>query len=61
MKDEIKKNFLSFFKNKDVAHLSAQNIKEIKQTPREIVQEYDKRFKELLSQIPYTIDVNLLV
>ena len=33
----------------------------MKQVPREIVQEYDKRFKDLLSQIPYNIDANILV
>ena len=60
-KDEIKKNFLAFFKTKDVAHLATENLKESKQTPGETVREYDKRFKDLLSQIPYTIDVNLLV
>ena len=43
-------------------HISLLNkLKEIKQTPRETIQEYNKRFKDLLNQIPYTIDVNLLV
>ena len=57
-KDEIKTNFLSFFKTKDVTHLDAQKLKDIKQVPRETVREYDKRFKDLLSQIPYNIDAN---
>ena len=60
-KDEIKTNFLSFFKTKDVSHLANQKLKDIKQIPREIVWEYDKRFKDLLSQFHYNIDSNLLV
>ena len=48
-KDEIKTNFLAFFKTKDVAHLASQKLNVIKQEPREIVREYDKIFKELLS------------
>ena len=60
-KDEIKTNFLAFFKTKDVAHLATQKLKDIKQIPREIVWEYDKRFKYLFSQILYNIDSNLLV
>ena len=60
-KDEIKTNFLAFFKTEDVAHLAAQKLKDIKQIPGEIVQEYDKRFKDLLSQISYNIDSNHLV
>ena len=60
-KDEIKTNILAFFKTEDVAHLAAQKLEDIKQIPREIVREYDKRFKDLLSQILYNIDSNLLV
>ena len=60
-KDEIKTNFLAFFKTEDVAHLAAQKSKDIKPVPRETVWEYDKRFKDLLSQILYNIDANLLV
>ena len=60
-KDEIKTNFLAFFKTKDVAHLAAQKLKDIKQVPRETVREYDKIFKDQLSQISYNIDSNLLV
>ena len=36
-------------------------MKDIKQMLGELVKEYDKRFKDLLSQIPTIIDVNLLV
>ena len=60
-KDEIKTNFLAFFKTKDVAHLATKKLKDIKKVHGETVREYDKRFKELLSQIPYNIDANLLV
>jgi hypothetical protein len=60
-KAEIKANFLVFFKMEDVAHLAAQKLKDIKQRPGESVREYDKRFKDLLSQIPTNIDANLLV
>ena len=61
MKNQIKKNFLAFFKIEYVAHISTYKLKEIKWTPGETVQEYNKRFKDLLTQIPYIIDVNLLV
>ena len=60
-KAEIKANFLAFFKTKDVAHLAAQKLKDIKQRLGESVKEYDKRFKDLLSQIPTNIDANMLV
>ena len=50
-KDEIKTNFIAFFKIENVTHLAAQKLKDIKQIPREIVREYDKRFKDLLNQI----------
>ena len=45
----------------DVAHLAMQKLKDINQAPGESVQEYGKRFKDLLSQILSNIDVNLLV
>ena len=60
-KDKINLNFLAFFKTKDDTHLVAQKLKDIKQVPGETVREYDKRFKDLLSQIPYNIDANILV
>ena len=60
-KANIKANFLAFFKTEDVAHLVVQKIKDIKQVPGESVWEYDKRFKDLLSQIPLNIDANVLV
>jgi hypothetical protein len=60
-KNEIKLNFLSFFKTQDISHLATQKLKEIKQNPGETIHEYDKRFKYLLSQILYEIDEKLLV
>jgi hypothetical protein len=58
---EIKNKFLSFFKVQDVTHLDAQKIKEIKKRLGELVHEYDKRFKDLLSQISLKINQNILV
>ena len=60
-KAEIIASFLVLFKMEDVAHLAEQKLKDIKQRPGESVREYDKRFKDLLSQIPVIIDANLLV
>lgn len=60
-KDEIKTKFLAFFKIEDVAHLASQKLKDIKKILGEIVQEYEKIFKYLCSQIPYKIYSNLLV
>lgn len=60
-KDKIKSNFLSFFKMEDVTHLASQKLKYIKQVPSESVWEYDKIFKDLLSQILSNIDDNILV
>jgi hypothetical protein len=37
MKNEIKQNFLSFFKTQDIIHLAAQKLKEIKQNLGESV------------------------
>ena len=44
-KDDIKSNFLSFFKIEYVAHLATQKLKDIKQVPGELVREYDKDSK----------------
>ena len=60
-KDEIKSNFLAFFKTEDVTHLAAQKVKDMKHVPGEIIREYNKRIKDLLSHIPYNIDANILV
>jgi hypothetical protein len=55
-KDEIKSGFLSFFKTQDVKHLVAHKLKEIKKILNDFVRDYNKRFKDLLSNIPYIID-----
>ena len=60
-KDEIKTNFLALSKIEDVTHLATQKLKDIKQIPREIVWEYNKRFKDLPSHISYNIESNLFV
>ena len=60
-KSEIKNSFLTFFKVQDVTNLAAQKLKEIKQRPGDSVREYEKRFKDILSQITTTIDHSLLV
>ena len=60
-KAKIKASFLAFFKIEDVAHLVAQKLKDIKPLLGEYVWVYDKRFKDILSQISLNIDVNLLV
>ena len=44
-----------------VAHLATHKLKYIKQVPRETIREYDKRFKDILNQISYKINANLLV
>lgn len=44
-----------------VAHLASHKLKDIKQVLGKSVWEYDKRFKDLLIQIPSNIDANLLV
>jgi len=45
----------------DINHFAAQKLKEIKQNLGKTDREYDKRFKDLLSKIPYAIDDKLLV
>lgn len=45
----------------DVTRVASQKLKDIKQVPGESVLEYDKRFKDLLSQISLNIDAKLLV
>ena len=45
----------------DTRHIVAQKFKEIRQLQGESIREYDKRFKDYLIQITYTIDEQLLV
>ena len=60
-KAEIKAQFLSFFKTPDAKHLAAKMLKITSQKPVESVQEYDKRWKDLLNQLDYVIDEQLLI
>ena len=50
-----------FFKTPDAKHLAAKKLKITAQKPTEIVRKYDKRLKELLSQLEYNIDEQLLM
>ena len=59
-KAEIKVQFLYFFKTRDAKHLAAKNLK-TSQKPAESVREYDKQWKDLLSQLDYVIDEQLLI
>ena len=60
-KAEIKAQFLSFFKNLDAKHLAAKKLKTTLQKPWETVYDYDKRWEDLLSQLDYVIDEQLLI
>ena len=60
-KADIKAQFLYFFKTPDAKHMVAKKLKTTSQKPGESVQEYDKRWKYLLSQLDYVIDEQLLI
>ena len=60
-KVEIKAQFLSFFKTLDAKHLAAKKLKTKSQKPGETVHDYDKRREDLLSQLDYVIDEQLLI
>ena len=60
-KAEIKVQFLSFFKTPDANHLAAKKIKTTSQKPRETICDYDKCWKDLLRQLDYIIDEQLLI
>ena len=60
-KDDIKAQFLSFFKTLDAKHLEAKKLKMTFQKQAESVWDYDKRWKDLLSQLDYVIDEQLLI
>ena len=55
-KADIKVQFLSFFKTLDAKHLAAKKLKTTSQKPGETVCNYDKCWKDLLSQLDYVID-----
>ena len=60
-KVDIKAQFLSFFKTLDAKHLAAKKLKTTSQKPGETVRDYDKCWKDLLSQLDYIIDEALLI
>ena len=60
-KAEIKHQFLSFFKTPYAKHLAAKKLKTTVQKPAKTVRDYDKIWKDLLSQIDYVIDEQLLI
>ena len=60
-KAEVKTQFLSFFKTPDAKHLAAKKLKTTSQKPGETVRDYDKQWKDLLSQLNYVIDKKLLI
>ena len=60
-KADIKAQFLYFFKTPDAKHLVAKKLKTTSQKPTQFVQEYDKQRKDLLSQLDYLINEQLLI
>ena len=59
-KVDIKEQFLSLFKTPDAKHLAAKKLKTTSQKLAKFVREYDKRWKDLLSQLDNVIDKQLL-
>ena len=60
-KARIKQQFLPFFKTPDAKHLASKKLKTTVQKPTQIVQDYDKGWKDLLSQLDYNINEQLLI
>lgn len=60
-KGQIKNEFLAFFKIQEGSHLDAQKLKDIKKKHGESIHAYDRKLKDTLSLIPYTIKERLLV
>ena len=58
-KEEIKAQFLCFFKTPDAKYLEAKKMKTTSQKPAESVWEYDKWWKDILNQLDYVIDKQL--
>ena len=52
---------MSFFKTLDAKHLAAKKLKTTSQKLAKSVREYDKRWKDLLNQLDYVIDEQLLI
>ena len=60
-KAEIKAQFFSFFKTPNAKHLVAKKMKTTSQKLAESVCNYEKHWKDLLSQFNYVIDEKLLI
>ena len=60
-KAEVKAQFLSFFKTPDAKHLAAKKLKTTSQKSGETIHDYDKQWKDLLSQLDYVLDEQLLI
>ena len=60
-KVEVKAQFLSFFKTPNAKHLAAKKLKTTSQKSGETVHDYNKCSKELLNQLDYVIDEQLLI
>ena len=60
-KGQFKQQSMYFFKTPNVKHLVAKMLKTIAQKPTKTIREYDKIFEELLSQLEYNIDEQLLI
>ena len=60
-KAEIKAQFLSFFKTPYAKHWIAKTLKTTSQKPAKSIREYNKRWKDLLSQLDYVIDEQILI
>lgn len=54
-------NLSCILKIKDINHSVAQKLKDIKQSLGESVRGYDKRFRDILSHIPYQMDEKLFI
>ena len=52
---------MSLFKTPDAKHLEAKKLKTTSQNPSESIPEYEKRWKDLLSQLDYVIDEKVLI
>ena len=52
---------MSFFKTPDAKHLEAKKLKTTSKNSGEIVYDYDKHSKDLLIQLDYVIDEQLLI
>ena len=57
----MKVQFLSFFKTPDAKHLAEKKLKTTSQKPGETICDYDKQWKEIIIQMYYVIDEQLII